>query len=96
MHSALEQRRSQLQKQAAALRECPVDYEFSSPAQLYRVWAAHLAHPEYTPLVQARNQLGTPGGAKSFLRGAQIFKTMSISFKPCPTHFSKEGENFCR
>jgi len=22
---------------------------------------------------QARNQLGTPGGAKSFLRGAQIF-----------------------
>jgi len=24
-------------------------------------------------LVHARNQLGTPGGAKSFLRGAQIF-----------------------
>jgi len=24
-------------------------------------------------LVQARNQLETPGGAKSFLRGAQIF-----------------------
>jgi len=24
-------------------------------------------------LVQARNQLGAPGGAKSFLRGAQIF-----------------------
>ena len=22
---------------------------------------------------QARNQVGTPGGAKSFLRGAQIF-----------------------
>jgi len=30
-----------------------------------------------TPLLkaqnQARNQLGTPGGAKSFLRGAQTF-----------------------
>jgi len=31
---------------------------------------------------QARNQLGTPGGAKSFLRGAKIFKL-------CPTHFSR-------
>jgi len=28
MHSALEHRRSQLQKQAAVLRECLVDYEF--------------------------------------------------------------------
>jgi len=28
----LEQRRSQLQKQAAALRDCLIDYEFSSPA----------------------------------------------------------------
>jgi len=28
IHSALEQRRSQLQKKAAALRECLVDYEF--------------------------------------------------------------------
>jgi len=37
---------------------------------------------------QARNQLGSPGGAKSFLRGAQIFYTMSNSFKLCPTHFS--------
>ena len=27
-------------------------------------------------------------GAKSFLRGAQIFQTMSSSFKLCPTHFS--------
>ena len=32
--------------------------------------------------MQARNQLGTPGGAKSFLRGAQVFKR-------CPTHFSR-------
>ena len=29
---------------------------------------------------QARNQLGTPGGTKSFLRGAQIFWTMSNAF----------------
>jgi len=29
---------------------------------------------------QARNQLGTPRGAKSFLRAAQIFKTMSNNF----------------
>ena len=28
--------------------------------------------------VQARNQLGTPGGANSFLRGAQIFKLCPI------------------
>jgi len=34
---------------------------------------------------QARNQLGTPGVAKSFLRGAQIFQTMSNSFQLCPT-----------
>jgi len=29
---------------------------------------------------QARNQFGTPGGAKNFLRGAQIFKTISNTF----------------
>jgi len=34
---------------------------------------------------QARNQLGTPGGAKSFLWGAQFFKL-------CPIHFSRRGE----
>ena len=45
---------------------------------------------------QARNQLGTPGGAKSFLKGAQIFWTMSNSFKRCPTHFSRGGEEFSR
>jgi len=41
---------------------------------------------------QARNQLGTPGRANSFLRGAQTFWTMSNSFKQCPTHFSRRGE----
>jgi len=32
--------------------------------------------------VQARNQLGTPGGAKSFLSGAKFFKL-------CPKIFSR-------
>jgi len=50
----------------------------------------HLAHH------QARNQLETPGVAKSFLRGAQIFQTMSNSFQLCPTDFSRGGEEFCR
>jgi len=45
---------------------------------------------------QARNQLGTPGGAKSFLRVAQIFQTMSNAFKLCPTYFSRGGEKFSR
>jgi len=42
---------------------------------------------------QARNQLGTPGGAKIFLRGAQIFLTMSNSFKIYPTNFSRGAKN---
>ena len=46
---------------------------------------------------QARNQLGNgaPGGAKCFLRGAQIFKTMCNSFKLFSIHFSR-GQKFCR
>jgi len=40
---------------------------------------------------QARNQLGTPGVAKSFLRGPQIFQTISTSFQLCPTYFSRGG-----
>jgi len=43
-----------------------------------------------------RNQLETPGGAKSFLRGAQIFLTVSNSFKLYAAHFSREGENLSR
>jgi len=43
---------------------------------------------------QARNRLGTPGGAKSFRRGVKNFWTMFNIFKPCPTHFSRGGENF--
>jgi len=45
---------------------------------------------------QARNQFGTPGVAKSFLRGAKIFQTMSKSLQLCPTYFSRWGEKFCR
>jgi len=44
---------------------------------------------------QTRNQLGTPGGAKSFPRGTQIFSTMSNIFKLCPTHLSR-GKHFSR
>jgi len=39
--------------------------------------------------MQARNQLGAPGGAKSFPRGAQIFELY-------PTHFSRKGKKFSR
>jgi len=44
---------------------------------------------------QAGNQVGTPGGAKCFLKGAQIFQTMSNAFKLYVQHiFPGEGENF--
>ena len=33
---------------------------------------------------------------QSFLRGGQIFWTMSNSFKRCPTHFSRGGKIFSR
>jgi len=45
---------------------------------------------------QARNQLGTPGVAKSFLRGSQSFQTMSNSFQLHATNFSRGGEKVCR
>ena len=41
---------------------------------------------------QARNQLGTPEGVKSFLGGAQSFQNMFNSIKLCPTHFSRRSE----
>jgi len=40
---------------------------------------------------QTRNQLGTPGGLKSFLRGAHIFYTMSNTFFQGGKIFSREG-----
>jgi len=45
---------------------------------------------------QARNQLWTPGGAKSFLREAQIFRNMCNIFILYPTHFSRGDEKFSR
>ena len=45
-------------------------------------------------LAQARNQLWTPVGAKSFLRGAQFFLTVSNSFKLRPTYFSRGAKFF--
>ena len=45
---------------------------------------------------QARKQLGTPGVAKSFLRGPQIFQTVSTGFQLCPTDFSMGGKKVCR
>ena len=43
---------------------------------------------------QAGNQFGIPGGAKRFLREAQIFWTMSNIFKLYPTQFFKGGRKF--
>jgi len=43
-----------------------------------------------------RNQLGTSGGAKSFLRGGKFFKTMCNSFKIRPAHFSCGSETFSK
>ena len=40
---------------------------------------------------QAHNQLGTLGGAKSFLRGAQILETMSNKFFQGGEKFSTGG-----
>jgi len=47
---------------------------------------------------QARNQLGSPGMAKSILRRAQSFSNYCISnsFQLCPTAFSTGGEKVCR
>jgi len=45
---------------------------------------------------QAHNQLGTPGVAKSFLRGARIFETLSNIFKLCPTHFCRGVKTILR
>ena len=62
-----------------------------------RKWSCSLIIRTTTtiPWEQARNQLGTTGGAKSFPRGAQNLWTMSNILKLCPTHFSGGGaKNF--
>jgi len=43
---------------------------------------------------QARNQLGTLGGVRSRPRGAQIFLTLSNSFKLCATYISRGAKIF--
>jgi len=45
---------------------------------------------------QARHQLGTPGGAKSFLRGAQNLKLCPIVSNYIQHIFPGGGENFSR
>ena len=69
-------------------------------AILFVIWQDFVNVWQNTPYtiwsLQARNQFGTPGGAKNFLRGVQYFWTMSNSFKWCPTHFSRGGKKFSR
>jgi len=49
------------------------------------------------PKKQVRNQLWTPGGTKSFLRGPNFLNySMSTSFKLRPTYFSRGDEKFCK
>jgi len=49
------------------------------PLLLFSFWQADMLMKrkktfcEAEPVIQARNQLGTPGGAKCFPRGAQFF-----------------------
>jgi len=45
-------------------------------------------------LVQARNQLGSPWGGKSFPRGAKNFWSMFNIFKLCPTRSSRWAKTF--
>jgi len=78
---------------------------YSKKTKLDRTKPSTVPHVAHMPSVlddhanlrrfhQARNQLGTPGGAKSFPSGAKIFWTMSNIFKMCPTHSSRGREFF--
>ena len=44
--------------------------------------------------MQARGQLGTPGAAKSFLRGAQIFKLCPVVLTYAQHIFPEGEKNF--
>jgi len=48
-------------------------YVRSEKSKQNKNYQATCVEAQVKPTDQARNQLGTPGGAKSFLRGAQIF-----------------------
>jgi len=57
--------------------------------------------PLHVSSTQVCNQLGTPGGAKSFLTGAQIFQTMSNTFfagraKSSPPLVTRLVPHWCR
>jgi len=71
---------------------------FESKALTYYSWCWGLwgGFWKWNTYTQARNQFATPGGAKSFLRRAQIFWTMSNSFKLYPAHFSRRDEKFSK
>ena len=47
---------------------------------------------DYVKFHQVHNQLGTPGGAKSFPREVRTFWTVTSNFKRCPIHFSRGGK----
>jgi len=71
-------------------------YFINQPCALYIAFDKCFNNCDVVVETQARNQLMTPGGAKSFLKGAQIFLTVSNSFRLCPTLFSRGGEKFSR
>ena len=50
----------------------------------------------HTCFFQARNELGTPRGAMSFLRGAKNIWTMSNCFKFCPKRSSRGEEKYSK
>ena len=70
------------------------DTVFTEPNATNRHQA--LAHSQENILNQARNQLGTPGWAKRFLRGAQIFKLCPILSNYVQHIFQGGESNFRR
>ena len=55
------------------LSECALRHTYTLPQSTRGTAADHHAFQDGCILEQARNQLGTPGGVKSFLGRAQIF-----------------------
>ena len=91
------------------MSECGSSLESYSSFQCVLLWKSRVSVSKFQPGLslesygfdcitehQARNQIGIPGGAKSFPRGAQNFWTMSNIFKLCPMHFSRGAEIFLR
>jgi len=88
----------------AVMRDTPTQKQSTSRAKSR--WSDYISDLAWSRLLvesaelceiagdQARNQLGTTGGTKSFLREAQIFELCPIYFRLCPTHFSRGSKNF--